>query len=61
MSSKARDPCLTEGRGYFVENEAFEAHLDANKEYRQPVRPSILIDLHSAYRTRLVNVYHTML
>lgn len=45
MSRKAaptntQDLCLTQDRGYFVENEGFEAHLEAHKDERQPVRTS---------------------
>lgn len=35
VSTKERDPCLTEGHGYFVEDSGFLAHLEAHKGYRQ--------------------------
>jgi hypothetical protein len=37
VSTKDRDPCLTQGRGYFVEDDGFLAHLEAHKGYRQEV------------------------
>ena len=37
ISSKGRDPSLTNGYGYFVDNAAFEAHLEARKGERQEV------------------------
>lgn len=40
VSSKERDPCLTQGHGYFIDNDEFEAHLEAHKGERQPVRIS---------------------
>ena len=40
VSSKERDPCLTEGRGYFVDDGKLAAHLEAHKGKRQEVWPS---------------------
>ena len=37
VSTKQRDPCLTRGRGYFVEDEGFLAHLEAHQGHRQEV------------------------
>ena len=37
ISSKGKDPSLTNGYGYFVDNAAFEAHLEAHKGERQEV------------------------
>ena len=37
VSTKERDPCLTRGRGYFVEDEGFLAHLETHQGYRQEV------------------------
>ena len=37
ISNKGKDPSLTNGYGYFVDNEAFEAHLKAHKGERQEV------------------------
>jgi hypothetical protein len=36
--TKAQDPCLTQGCGYFIENKTFEAYLEAHKDYKQLVR-----------------------
>jgi hypothetical protein len=36
VSSKERDPSLTNGRGYFVEDDAYQLHIEANALYRQP-------------------------
>lgn len=36
-SAKYKDPSLTNGFGYFVDNTAFEAHLKAHKGERQEV------------------------
>lgn len=44
VSTKARDPCLTQGRGYFVEDEAFLAHLEAHKNHRQEVSDSFYLN-----------------
>jgi hypothetical protein len=37
VSSKDRDPCLTEGRGYFVDGDKLVAHFEAHKGKRQEV------------------------
>jgi hypothetical protein len=37
VSSKERDPCLTDGRGYFVDDDKLAAHLEAHKGERQEV------------------------
>ena len=37
ISNKGKDPSLTTGYGYFVDNGAFEAHLEAHKGERQEV------------------------
>ena len=37
VSSKERDPCLTEGRGYFVDDDKLAEHLEAHKGKRQEV------------------------
>ena len=31
VSSKERDPCLTEGHGFFVDDDKLAAHLEAHK------------------------------
>ena len=38
VSSKDRDPCLTEGRGYFVDDDKLAAHIEAHKGKPQEVR-----------------------
>jgi hypothetical protein len=38
VSSKERDPCLTEGHGYFVNDDELAAHLEAHKGKPQEVR-----------------------
>ena len=35
---------LTQGRGYFVEDEAFLAHLEAHKNHRQEVSDSFYLN-----------------
>ena len=37
VSSKERDPCLTEGHGYFVDDDKLATHLEAHKGKRQEV------------------------
>jgi hypothetical protein len=37
VSSKERDPCLTEGRGYFVDDDKLAAHIEAHKGKPQEV------------------------
>ena len=37
VSSKDRDPCLTEGRGFFVNDDKLSAHLEAHKGKPQEV------------------------
>jgi hypothetical protein len=37
VSSKERDPCLTEGHGYFVNDDELAAHLEAHKGKPQEV------------------------
>lgn len=37
VSSKERDPCLTEGCGYFVNDDKLAEHLEAHKGKRQEV------------------------
>ena len=37
VSSKERDPCLTEGRGYFVDDDKLAAHLEVHKGKPQKV------------------------
>jgi hypothetical protein len=37
VSTKQRNPCLTRGREYFVEDEGFLAHLEAHQGKRQEV------------------------
>jgi hypothetical protein len=38
VSSKDRDPNLTEGRGYFVDDDKLAAHIEAHKGKPQEVR-----------------------
>lgn len=45
VSSKERDPCLTEGRGYFVDDEKLAAHLEEHKGKPQEVCHQVLIGL----------------
>ena len=42
VSSKGKDPSLTNGYGYFVDSLAFEAHLEAHKGERQEVHLLLL-------------------
>lgn len=42
VSTKGKDPSLTNGYGYFVDNAAFEAHLNAHKAEQQEVYLNIL-------------------
>lgn len=37
VSSKERDPCLIDGRGYFVDDDKLAVHLEAHKGKRQEV------------------------
>lgn len=37
VSSKERDPCLTEGHGLFVDDDKLAAHLEAHKGKPQEV------------------------
>jgi hypothetical protein len=37
VSTKGKDPSLTNGYGYFVDNKAFEAHLKAHEGEPQEV------------------------
>jgi hypothetical protein len=37
VSSKEQDPCLTEGRGYFVDDDKLGTHLEAHQGKRQEV------------------------
>ena len=42
VSSKERDPCLTEGHGFFVDDDKLAAHLEAHKGKHQEVRPVLI-------------------
>jgi hypothetical protein len=41
VSSKEQDPCLTEGRGYFVDDDKLATHLEAHQGKHQEVCPVI--------------------
>ena len=37
VSTEGRDPCLTQNRGYFVNNEDYQEHLQTHGGKRQAV------------------------
>jgi hypothetical protein len=43
VSSKERDPSLTNGRGYFVADDTYHSHIEANAFYRQPASLSFFL------------------
>ena len=61
-SSNERDPCLTQNRGYFVDQAELAAHLEAHKGQPQEVsKDSPFIHYVTANMGSGVHVFHIML